>query len=577
MDSKIKKTIILVIIICLALAMSQTALAESAFRTTAGVHLRSSASTTSTSLMVVSANSSVDVLEHNPAGWSKVQVGSTTGFIRSDFLRVPTSGGSATFRATAGVHFRSSPSTRASSLSVVSANASVEVLEHDPAGWSKVKIGETTGYIRSDFLRYASAGSSSGSSSSGGGDSTPATGDPIATMKTIGGVNLRSGASTSSSVIRTLPTGTTVDVMANEASGWSQVRHNGTNGYIRTDLLTSGELGTTQTKRTIGTVNLRASASTTSSILRTLSRDTAVEVISTENNWSRVTHNGTNGFIRADLLTTSSASTPSTTQTMKTIGTVNLRASASTSSSILRTLTRDTAVEVISTENGWSRVTHNGTNGFIKAELLTSGTTNQEQAIATVKTTGNGINVRSGPSTSATLLRTLSKDTSVDILGYEGSWSRVRVGSTIGYIRSDLLPSNANVELLSWADGRKLIPLRTDMRVVDVRTGIAFNVRALSTGGTHADVETSTREDTEAFLRTRNGVMSWSARPIWLTVGNRTFATSMHGMPHDISTIRDNGMDGHLCLWFKDSTAISASYTRDMQNAVMEAWDKRPR
>jgi len=564
--------------------MSQTALATGALRTTTGVNLRSSPDSSAGSLRTVSAGTNVEILEHDPAGWSKVQVGSTVGYIRSDFLRVPSGDLPATFRATTGVNMRSSPSSNAGSLRTVSAGTNVEVIEHDPAGWSKVTVGDTTGFIRSDFLRYT--GISAGTPPSGGGDTpvagdTPATGDTpasgtvIATLKTVNSVNLRSGASTTSSIIRTLAKNTSVDVLANESNGWSKVVHNGTNGYIRSDLLTSTTATqSSQILYTIGNVNLRASASTSSNILKTLPKSTPVDVLGESNGWYNVSHSGTIGHIRADMLTSSPSQQGS--QVMRTVSAVNLRASASASSSILKTLAQGATVDVLANEsNGWSKVSHNGTNGYIKTSLLSASAA--EQAIATIKTLIR-VNLRAGPSTTTAILRTLEANTSVDILENQSDgWSRVRVGSTSGYIRSDLL-TGGSVEHISWSDVKSILPTGTNLRVVDVHTGISFNIRVFSKS-VHADVEPPTRDDSDAMLRTRNGVWSWSPRPVWVTVGSRTFAAALNGMPHDVSTIRDNGINGHFCLWFKDSasnTNTSQSYSRNMLNAVKEAYDNRP-
>jgi hypothetical protein len=110
------------------------------------------------------------------------------------------------------------------------------------------------------------------------------------------------------------------------------------------------------------------------------------------------------------------------------------------------------------------------------------------------------------------------------------------------------------------------------MQIVDVRTGITFRLQCFSRGG-HADVEPVTRADTEAILRSRNGVWAWAPRPVWVTIGNRTIAAALNGMPHAGSTIHDNGMNGHLCLHFGGTVANSPTYQRDLRNAVMEAWN----
>ncbi|MCL2080177.1 MAG: SH3 domain-containing protein [Oscillospiraceae bacterium] len=584
-----KKTQLIIIITCLilgiTLSMPQSAVASGTFRTTDGVHLRSGPSTDASSIMVVSVNTAVDVTEHDPAGWSKVQVDGISGYIRSDFLKAPASDDSpAAFRTTAGVHLREEASTASASIMVVSINSTVDVLNHDPAGWSRVRVGDKHGHIRSDFLKSANASSLSSNSNAG---SEASSGEIIATLKTIGEVNLRAGPSTTTNIIRKLPGDTSVEVYADE-NDWSKVKVSGTDGYIRSDLLAAAPTSSSASAeeqpigiyKTVGTVNLRASASTSSSILSTLTKDTNVEVFANESDgWSRVRVSGVRGYIKTELLTeASSASSEGPIAVLKTVGTVNLRARASTSSSIIAELSKDTLVDVYAYEDDWSRVRVNGANGYIRSDLLASANASLTPAIATVEISGT-INLRSGPSTSANLLRELKPGAVVEILENESNgWSKVRVSGVNGYIRSDLLGVSAMgpVELIDWSEAIKLVPMHTDVRVIDVRTGISFNIRAFSTSS-HIDYEPSTREDTDTIYRIRNGVKSWAARPVWVIVGNRTFAASTHGMPHDVSTIRDNGMDGHLCLHFKGTTVSSKSYERDMQKAVQEAYDKRPR
>jgi len=498
------------------------------FQTTSRVNLRTEPSTTSASITLVNSGTNVEVLDHNPAGWSKVTVGGSTGFIRSDFLKLQTGGTAATFSATAGVNVRSSASTTSSVVTTVTRGASIEVTEHDPAGWSRVRVNGMTGFIRSDFLTRGGDGSAAGGSTGSIVVETPAAETPasdtvVATLVTTGAINMRSGASTSHSVIRTLAANTSVEVLENQANGWSRVRHNGTSGFIRSDLLS--ESGSTPaqpaqptTLLTTGTVNMRSGPSTSNTVIRLLSPNTSVEVTGTQGEWSSVRHNGTNGFIRSDLL--SAAGSP-----------------------------------------------------------LTSPAPSTGAAIATLRTVTE-VNLRSGPSTSHERIRVLPANTSVDVIeNHANGWSSVRHNGTSGFIRSDLLGSGSNsnsVELVDWSSARDIVPTGVNLNIVDVRTGITFQLRGFAKTG-HLDVEPPTPADTEAILRTRNGVWSWAARPVWVTVGGRTFAAALNGMPHDVSTIRDNGMDGHLCLHFNNTVTNSQSYQRDLRAAVIEAYNARPR
>jgi len=330
------------------------------------------------------------------------------------------------FRTTDIVRFRAAPSTDANIIRTVETGTNVQIVEHDPAGWSKVKINDTTGFIRSDFLKV------------------PA-GTPV-TLNTTGGVNLRSGPTTDAKILKTLNSGTSVDVLEHDPAGWSSVRTNGTTGFIRSDLLVLPG--------------------------------------------------------HAAIFGTSVAQAPTT---LKTVG---------------------------------------------------------------------GVNFRAEPSTDARIISVLNTGTSVEVLEYDpDGWSKVRSNGSTGYIRSDLLGEGAgSVELLSWSAAREIIRTGVNMRVVDVRTGSSFTLRCFSKNG-HADVEPVTQADTDTISRTRGGTWSWAARPVWVTIGNRTLAASLNGMPHAGSTISNNGMNGHLCLHFWGTITNNKSYEKDLNNAVMDAFN----
>jgi len=116
------------------------------------------------------------------------------------------------------------------------------------------------------------------------------------------------------------------------------------------------------------------------------------------------------------------------------------------------------------------------------------------------------------------------------------------------------VPPNVHVvEMLHWHEVRELLPTSTQIQIFDIGTGIVYHMSVLSSGN-HADVEPVTAWDTFLLLESFSGVMTWSARPVWVTVGDRTFSAAIHSMPHDISIIQDNDMDGHVCLHFYGST-----------------------
>jgi len=488
----------------------------------------------------------------------------------------PTTLAAGTFVTTFRVNVRSQPSTGGDIVGVVDSGTNVDVSLHDPAGWSRVTFNGTTGYIRSDLLRFAAGG----------------------TFRTTAGVNVRSGPSTGAEVVDSLASGSSVEVTEHNPADWSRVSVNGVTGFIRSDFLTRSEPGTTlgtpsseqggqsqaapaaTTLLTTGNVNMRSGPSTQDDIVRLLPRGTSVQVTQVmSGGWSRVTHSGTNGYIRSDLLSDTVPQTSAASTTLRTTGSVNMRSGAATSYSRVSLLAPNTSVEVVENlSNGWSRVNHSGTTGFIRSDLLSAAGA-PSQAVGNL-TARAGARFRTGPSTDHSLITTFSVATTVNVLENRADgWSRVTHGGNTGYIFTELLGSSGSFQRIEWSEARRIIPTGRDIRIVDVRTGISFNIRAFSLG-VHADVEPSTQADTDAMLRTRNGTWSWAARPVWVTIGERTFPAAMNGMPHGGTTISNNGVNGHFCLWFAGSRSTgstSASYTRNMLNAVEEAWNARPR
>ena len=260
-------------------------------------------------------------------------------------------------------------------ITTLSKGTTVAVLNNS-SSWYKVSVNGKEGYVSGEYLTGTTAT-----------DVALGTG----TVKCSSSVNFRSAPNTSSTSYGELKNGTKVNVVG-VSSGWYKVTYNGKTGYIHPDYITlaSSSAGTaiapsntvTSTTGTAGTVkcsssvNLRSEANTSSSILAELKNGTAVTVVSTANGWCKVTYSGKTGYIKQDYVsTTGSASNNTSASTgtaavVKCSSTVNFRSAASTSSTILGELKNGTAVTVLSTSNGWSKVSYAGKAGYISADYL---------------------------------------------------------------------------------------------------------------------------------------------------------------------------------------------------------------
>lgn len=158
-----------------------------------------------------------------------------------------------------------------------------------------------SGYIRSDYV------------SGGGADSK------AGYIKGTG-VRMRSGASTTSSILGVYNTGTQMTITG-ESGNWYKVSYSGRDGYVSKDYMTTtkpdnGGGSTSQTGYIKGNdVRLRSGAGTNYSILGTYNNGTPLTITGTSGNWTAVTINGVKGYVNSAYVTTTKSdggSKPST-------------------------------------------------------------------------------------------------------------------------------------------------------------------------------------------------------------------------------------------------------------------------
>lgn len=123
---------------------------------------------------------------------------------------------------------------------------------------------------------------------------------------------------------------------------------------------------------TSGRLNVRNTASTSSSVVSSLSNGSYVTLISKSGSWWRVEYaDNTYGYCHADYIKTTSG-TPSTVKLSS--GSLNVRSGAGTSYSRIASLYNGEVVIVLSSSNGWSKILFNGTKtGYVSSQYLSTG------------------------------------------------------------------------------------------------------------------------------------------------------------------------------------------------------------
>jgi uncharacterized protein YraI len=199
---------------------------------------------------------------------------------------------------------------------VMPEGAEVDVLNRSQNGYYKVVYQGIRGYAHGDYLDFSGGGSSSGG---GGVSSGGSTGNASVTSS----LNLRSGPSTSDSVILVMPSGATVTLTGDSSNGFLGVTYKGTTGWAYSDYIGSAGQssgggsdnsqdpgsGNAGSAKTTSNLNLRNGPSTSASVILVMPEGAKVTLTgSASGNFLGVTYKGTSGWASADYLDSSGGS-----------------------------------------------------------------------------------------------------------------------------------------------------------------------------------------------------------------------------------------------------------------------------
>ena len=260
---------------------------------------------------------------------------------------------------TTAVNFRTGAGTNYGIISTLPAGTHVVVSTRSSGGWATVVYNGTVGYISSDYLKRANEM-----------DASFGTG-------TINGsyVRMRSGASTSSSILGTYNSGTTMTITG-VSGAWYKVSYNGTTGYVHSDYVslsgvTNGGSSTGSSNGSVkgSDVRMRSGPSTNYSILGTYQNGTPLTITGTENGWTKVTIGGVSGYIRSDYV--SGGGADSKAGYIKGTG-VRMRSGASTTSSILGVYNTGTQMTITGESGNWYKVSYSGRDGYVSKDYMTT-------------------------------------------------------------------------------------------------------------------------------------------------------------------------------------------------------------
>ncbi len=359
-------------------------------------------------------------------------------------------------------------------VSVISRGEGLSLVSQN-GEWLQVKDGEKTGYVMRQYVNL---------------DLTQLQGDieenteifnETKTGKATERVNMRALPMTDADIVKVVQKNNKVEITG-QCGAWYQVEFSGKTGYVMAEYLTVEEeaaptvpqpeedTGTQDTVwaeaksgRATVRVNMRASATTSSGIVKVVGKNDSVTVLGENNGWYKVSYGGEEGYIsKAYISLTETPAAPTEPTEPETGDTlyneavkgaaterVNMRQKPTTSSSILKVIAEDQSVSILGENGGWYKVSASGREGYISKSYIrvTSGTDDGDgtgdavvpggfvsyPAARSGRTTER-VNMRAAASTGASIQKVLSKGASVSVLGEQNNFYQVTYGGAIGFV-----------------------------------------------------------------------------------------------------------------------------------------------
>ena len=382
--------------------------------------------------------------------------------------------------------------------------------------------------------------------------SAPVPGGRSATIKTSGAkLNMRSSASTSGTVITKVPNGASVTVLSTQSS-WCYIYYDGYYGYVSSTYVvystgpvitpvptapvktntpaatpkataTPSAYTTATISTSGGSLNMRASASTSAKIICTVPNKATVSVLQKGTSWTLITYGNNSGYVSNSYLKFSSPVTPTPAKTavptakptatpkVQTVtvadvktsgGSLNMRATASSSAKVVRTLPNGARLTVLSKGSTWTKVEYQGSVGYVSNSYVTFKTITvtstpvptsaptasptpyvtpkpTEQLIsigtAVIHTSGGGLNMRQSASLAGAVMGTVPNGTAVKVYSYTSSWCMVEYKGEYGYVSTSYLDYTPNVSPTAAPTSAPTPGYDTDLFNRTLRSGTSGN------------------------------------------------------------------------------------------------------
>ena len=306
-------------------------------------------------------------------------------------------------------------------------------------------------------------------------------------------LNVRSGASTRTSVIGSLGRNAKVTITG-EQGNFFKINYNGRTGYVSKDYVkvsydtktiyqnvtpekpkTNNKTNNTNkpvnnNSKKIGVINVhtylnvRSGASTRTSVIGSLGRNANVTITGEQGNFYRIDYKGRSGYVSKDYVSVKNVSNNTNkvnnnsnkTNTQKTVqvssntkktgivrvnDSLNVRSDASVRNSVIGSLGRNAKVTITGEKGNFYRIDYKGRTGYVSKDYV-SVTNGSNKSVNTSKNEGrinanSGLRMRSDKNTHSRTIMVIPHNAVVKIVKEANGWYRVNYAGHTGWVSGD--------------------------------------------------------------------------------------------------------------------------------------------
>ena len=205
-------------------------------------------------------------------------------------------------------------------------------------------------------------------------------------------------------------------------------------------------------------LNLREEPSTSADVLDKIPDGEEVEVLE-EGEWAKIEYDGKTGYVLNEYLVyefepdlSQETVQEVTARVVLSSGTLNLREEASEDSERLEGIENGETLTVLGTQGEWSRVRYGKLVGYVLSSYLQlEGSAAPSVGTATVKLSSGNLNLRAAASEEGAEVGKIPNGETVEVLGTQGDWTRVRYGELTGYVLGSYLSYGTQAEVSATA------------------------------------------------------------------------------------------------------------------------------